>query len=82
MDKTMDMTIATPEGIIFEGQIESAKFPGASGAFMVLPRHAPLISALTMGKMIYTQEGTPTEITIQGGFVEISKNVISVCVEL
>ena len=82
MDKTMDMTIATPEGIIFEGQIESAKFPGASGAFMVLPRHAPLISALTTGKMIYTKEGTPTEITIQGGFVEIGKNVISVCVEL
>ena len=82
MDKTMDMTIATPEGIIFEGQVESAKFPGASGAIMVLPRHASLISALTSGKMIYTQEGTPTEITIQGGFVEISKNVISVCVEV
>ena len=82
MEKTMDMTIATPEGIIFEGQVESAKFPGASRAFMVLPRHASLISALTSGKMIYTQEGTPTEITIQGGFVEINKNVISVCVEV
>ena len=41
MDKTMDMTIATPEGIVFEGKVENAKFPGASGAFMVLPRHAP-----------------------------------------
>ena len=47
----MDMTIATPEGIIFEGKVESAKFPGASGAFMVLPRHAALISALTSGKL-------------------------------
>ena len=39
MDKTMSMTIATPEGIVFDGKVESAKFPGASGAFMVLPRH-------------------------------------------
>ena len=46
MNKTMDMTIATPEGIVFEGKVESAKFPGASGAFTVLPRHAALISAL------------------------------------
>ena len=82
MNKTMDMTIATPEGIVFEGQVESAKFPGASGAFMVLPRHAALISALVPGKMTYTQEGKPTELAIQGGFVEIRKDVISVCVEV
>lgn len=81
MSKTMDMTIATPEGIVFEGQVESAKFPGASGTFTVLPRHAAIISALTAGKVIYTQEGKPVEMAIQGGFVEVRKNTISVCVE-
>ena len=78
----MDMTIATPEGIVFEGKVENAKFPGASGAFMVLPRHAPIISALTTGKIIYSHEGESKEIAIQGGFVEISKDVISACVEV
>lgn len=82
MDKTMDMTIATPEGIVFEGQVESAKFPGASGTFTVLPRHAALISALTPGKLVYVQNSQPTEMLIQGGFVEVKKNVISVCVEM
>jgi F-type H+-transporting ATPase subunit epsilon len=82
MDKTMDMTIATPEGIVFEGKVESAKFPGALGSFTVLPRHAALISALTIGKIVYSQEGNLTEIAIQGGFVEIRKDVISVCVEV
>lgn len=82
MDKTMDMTIATPEGIIFEGKVESAKFPGASGSFMVLPKHAAIISALTPGKMTYVQEGKQTEVAIQGGFVEVKKDVISACVEL
>ena len=82
MNKTMDMTIATPEGIVFEGQVESAKFPGASGAFMVLPRHAALISVLPAGKVTYVQEGNPTEVIIRGGFVEIKNDVISVCVEI
>ena len=76
------MTIATPEGIVFEGKVESAKFPGASGAFTVLPRHAALISALTAGKITYTQEGKLTEVIIRGGFVEIKKDRLSVCVEV
>ena len=82
MKKTMNMTIATPEGILFEGQVESAKFPGTSGSFMVLPKHAPLISSLTVGKVIYTMQGEQKEMHIQGGFVEVKNNVISVCVEV
>lgn len=78
----MDMTIATPEGIVFEGKVECAKFPGIAGAFTVLPRHAALISALTAGKVAYVQDGKLTEIAIQGGFVEIKKDVISACVEV
>lgn len=78
----MSMTIATPEGIVFDGKVESAKFPGASGAFMVLSRHAALISALTPGKVIYIQKGEANELSIQGGFVEVKNNEISVCVEL
>jgi F-type H+-transporting ATPase subunit epsilon len=81
MDKTMDMTIATPEGIVFEGQVESAKFPGIVGSFMVLPHHAPIISALTKGKLVYTQGGKAVEMMIKGGFVEVESNVISVCIE-
>ena len=82
MKKTMNMTIATPEGILFEGQVESAKFPGTSGSFMVLPMHAPLISSLIVGKVIYTMQGEQKEMHIQGGFVEVKNNVISVCVEV
>lgn len=82
MKKTMNMTIATPEGILFEGQVESAKFPGTSGSFMVLPMHAPLISSLTAGMVVYTMQGERKEMHIQGGFVEVKNNVISVCVEV
>ena len=78
----MKMTITSPEGILFEGNVENAKFPGALSAFMVLPKHAPIISALTNGKVTYSQSGNTSEIAIQGGFVEVNKDVISVCVEI
>ena len=82
MNKNMDMTIATPEGVVFQGKVESAKFPGASGSFMVLPRHAAIISALVPGKITYTHEGTSNELSIAGGFVEVRNDVISACVEI
>lgn len=82
MDKKMDMTIATPEGVVFQGKVESVRFPGAKGNFMVLPMHAPLISLLESGTIVYTCEGKSTEITIRSGFVEINKDVVSACVEL
>ena len=78
----MDMTITTPEGIIFQGKVEKAKFPGASGSFTVLPRHAALISALVAGKLTYSQEGVLNEVQVQSGFVEIRNDVLSVCVEV
>ena len=82
MNKIMDMTIATPEGILFNGQVESAKFPGSSGSFMVLPMHASIISSLTKGKIVYTSKEERKELVIQSGFVEVKNNVISVCVEV
>ena len=53
MKRFLNMTIATPEGVIFEGEVESAEFPGTLGAFTLLPLHAALISSLTGGQIVY-----------------------------
>ncbi len=82
MGKNMELTIATPEGLLFTGKVESVKFPGMEGEFMVLPKHAPLISALVAGKVVYVQNGERFEQPIQSGFVEVNKDILSVCVEL
>lgn len=81
MKELLDITIATPEGIVFQGKVESAKFPGAKGSFAVLPLHAPIISLLDAGNIVCQQEGNTVEIAVKGGFVEVNQNVISACVE-
>ena len=82
MKELLDIHIYTPEGVVFQGKAVSAKFPGAKGSFAVLPLHAPIISLLTVGKIVCQQEEQPpVEISIKGGFVEVKKNVISACVE-
>lgn len=77
----MLLEIYTPEKKIFEGQVESATFPGRKGAFQVLNNHAPLISTLEKGKVVYKSNNTKEEILIAGGVVEVLNNKVVLLAE-
>jgi F-type H+-transporting ATPase subunit epsilon len=81
MGKMLKLTVASPEGIRFEGQVERVTLPGAKGSFTLLPRHAALISSLTAGTVRYTADGQEHEIAIASGFAEVNRDVVSVCIE-
>ena len=54
----MNITVLTPDREIFAGSIKSIKVPGAKGEFQVLNNHAPIVSALSTGKVtIVTSAG-------------------------
>ncbi len=72
----MHLEIITPDKTIFEGEVDSATFPGSKGSFQVLKNHAALISALDKGKVIYKSGDTENEIIVNGGIVEVLKNNI------
>ena len=81
-DAILNLTIASPEGILFQGKVDSVKLPGTKSAFMVLPLHAPIISSLSKGIVTYTQGNESTSVDIKGGFVQVKSNDVSVCVEI
>ena len=79
----LKLKIVSPERIEFEGDVESVLVPGTLGQFQILVNHAPIISSLEKGKVVYDlPSGEKKELSIIGGFVEVQKNVVSVCVEL
>lgn len=47
----MQVEIITPEAEIFKAEAEAVQFPGLDGSFQVLNGHAPIISALSNGKI-------------------------------
>jgi F-type H+-transporting ATPase subunit epsilon len=73
----LTLKIVSPERIEFTGEVESVKVPGAQGNFEILTDHAPIISILTKGVVEYGSQQLP----ILGGFVEVQKNKVSLCVE-
>jgi F-type H+-transporting ATPase subunit epsilon len=47
--KTFAVSLVTPEGPAFEGEVEMLVVPGAAGEIGVLARHAPLVAMLNAG---------------------------------
>lgn len=77
----MTLKIISSEDILFQGEVVSVSLPGKMGEFTVLRNHASLISALVPGKIRFTgSEGNTEEIAVEGGLVDVDRNVISVCV--
>ena len=76
----MKLTVVSPERVIFKGQAVSVTVPGVKGAFEVLDNHAPIISALQRGKMVY-KTTADNELQIAGGFINVANNEVAVCVE-
>ncbi|VBB46031.1 ATPase, F1 complex, delta/epsilon subunit [uncultured Paludibacter sp.] len=77
----MKLEIITPEQIYFSGEVSLVTLPGAKGSFTVLDHHAPIISFLNKGKLVYETGGQTKELNISGGFMEMSHNNVTVAVE-
>jgi ATP synthase, F1 epsilon subunit (delta in mitochondria) len=77
----MKLEVISPEKILFSGDVELVTVPGTVGSFTILPHHAPIISSLKKGVVVYRVKGEDVEMNINGGFIEMRNDIISVCVE-
>ena len=79
----MNLEILTPEKKLFSGEVYGVQMPGITGSFEVLEKHAPLVSALKQGriKVLKDKQSHFSYFDIQGGFVEVLNNRVTVLVE-
>lgn len=78
----LQLKIVSPEKVVFTGEVKSVLVPGTLGSFEILTDHAPIISSLEPGKVEYVTDAGRTSFEISGGFVEVKKNDVSLCVEM
>ena len=84
MDKAKNITlkIFTPDGILYDDEVESVTLSSPKGPFTVLIHHAPIISSLVKGKIEYKVDDDNTSmIDVNSGFVEVKNNIVTVCLE-
>lgn len=76
------LEVISPEKTLVSCRVDSVELPGTVGRFVVLRDHAPLLSSLESGEIVYGGEGGTGRIAILSGFVEVLDNHVTVCVEL
>ena len=77
----MFLEILSAEEKIFSGEVESVILPGSSGQFQILNNHAPIISSLKKGEIIYKENSKYNTLAVNGGIVEVLDNKVSALIE-
>jgi F-type H+-transporting ATPase subunit epsilon len=90
----MKLEIITPEASLFKGEANSVTLPGLDGVFQVLNNHAPIISSLKSGDVIFelngneaemsnllVQTGSKVSVSIKGGVAELNNNRLVILAE-
>jgi F-type H+-transporting ATPase subunit epsilon len=69
----MQLSLISPEGIIFSGEADMIVIPGDKGDFGVLNRHAPFMTMLRQGTVALYEKGQKNQtFQISGGFCEVT----------
>ncbi|HLM37606.1 MAG TPA: ATP synthase F1 subunit epsilon [Gaiellaceae bacterium] len=75
--RTFALSLVTPEGAAFEGEVEMLIVPGDAGEIGVLARHAPLVAMLKAGSTrIYRDRATEDilEFATGPGFFKVEQD--------
>jgi F-type H+-transporting ATPase subunit epsilon len=75
----IELTIVTPEGRAYQGEVESVVLPGVEGEFGVLEHHEPFLTALKIGGLEVHAEQV-RHAAVGTGFAEIHGSKVSVMV--
>lgn len=81
MESSFKLKVFTPEKPIYEGDVSSCVAPGELGYLGVLKNHAPLVTTLIPGRLIFTTTSGETKVLHLGaGIMEVLKNCVVVLV--
>ena len=75
--KSFKLTIATPDGLEFEGEAESLLVRTTEGDAEILAGHADFLSALGTGRVRVTAGGEKRFASASGGFVSVKNGEVS-----
>jgi F-type H+-transporting ATPase subunit epsilon len=79
MSENLTVEVVSPEKRVWSGEAKIVSARTLEGDIGVLPNHAPLLGVLVDGSVsIEAVDGTRQEFKINGGFLSVSNNRVSI----
>ncbi len=76
--KSLQCVVVTPERAVLDEPVDFVALPMYDGELGVLPGRAPLIGRLGCGELRTVQGKTTQRFFVDGGFVQVRSNVVTV----
>ena len=74
----MKLRIVTPTRMLVDAEVSELTAPGLAGEFGVLSEHVAFLGALESGILRYTEDGTVRSLAVDGGYCEVSDDIVTV----
>jgi len=81
MAEVFQLEIVTPEKQVVSDTAEEVQIPGKKGYLGILPGHAPLITELAVGEIVYRKEGQSQYLSVAWGFAEVLPTKVTILAE-
>lgn len=81
MADRLKLELATPTRLVISGEADEVVVPGVEGSFGVLPGHAPLLSLVGTGEVMYRTGRTEHYLAVSGGFAEVGPDHVTILAE-
>jgi F-type H+-transporting ATPase subunit epsilon len=78
---TLKVAVISPERTVFEGEADMVVAPAWDGEVGVLRGHAPMLVLLGAGDLRVTSGGTEQRFHVEGGFMQVADDVVTVLSE-
>ncbi|UTC24538.1 ATP synthase F1 subunit epsilon [Candidatus Comchoanobacter bicostacola] len=74
----LKLTIVSPEGLIYSGNVSSVSVPGANGEFGIYPGHCATLAQLIAGSVVAKDNNHIEAIYVASGTVSVRENDVQI----
>ncbi len=78
---TFQVSLVSPEKLLFSGQVDQVDLPGVEGDFGVLAGHAPVVAMLRPGLVTAIAGNIRDRFVVFGGLAEFSQDDLTILAE-
>jgi F-type H+-transporting ATPase subunit epsilon len=78
---TFQVSLVSPEKLLFSGQVDQVDLPGVEGDFGVLAGHAPVVAMLRPGLVTAIAGNIRDRFVVFGGLAEFSQDGLTILAE-
>ncbi|MGM0875081.1 MAG: F0F1 ATP synthase subunit epsilon [Bacillota bacterium] len=76
--KTVLVNVVTPDGPVYDADVEMVSVTAQSGELGILPGHIPMVAPLKIGA-VRLKQGSSTEfVAVTGGFIEVRPDKVTI----